>query len=140
MARQLTATILYILLAILGTYSHVSAQVKVPDGFTASIFATGVTNADGLSFDLEGNLYSTNETGNRAGGIFRIDPDGILTPFVTGLSRADGIVFDTATGFMYVAEEVVPGRVSIIDSVGNVSVIFTTPEGSTKYNSLSSSP
>jgi DNA-binding beta-propeller fold protein YncE len=134
MVGQLTKIVLYSFLSLLAAYSHTSAQVKVPNGFTASIFANGVTNADGLAFDLEGNLYAANEVGNYEGGISRIDADGIVTTFVMGLNKADGIVFDAATGFIYVSEEVVPGRVSMIDTVGNISVIIpesmvNNPEG-----------
>lgn len=106
----------------------------MPDGFTASIFASGITNSDGTTFDSEGNLYVANEVNNYEGGISKIGADGSVRPFISGLNRADGLVFDAASGCIYVSEEVAPGRVSKIDSIGNISVVVSgsmvnNPEG-----------
>ncbi|HHT9124869.1 MAG TPA: NHL repeat-containing protein [Candidatus Brocadiia bacterium] len=134
MARQTAKIILYSFLFPLVTYCHASAEVIVPDGFAASIFASEITNPDGLTFDFIRNLYAAKEIGNYNGGISRIDENGGTTSFVNGLSRADGLVFDALTGLIYVSEEVVPGRVSKIDTNGNISVIVpesmvNNPEG-----------
>ncbi len=134
MAKQIAKIILCSFLFPLVTYYHTFAQVTVPDGFTASIFASGITNSDGTTFDSEGNLYVANEVKNYDGGISKIDAGGIVIPFISGLNRADGLAFDAATGFIYISEEVVPGRVSKIDAIGNISVVVpesmvNNPEG-----------
>ncbi len=134
MAKQIAKIIFYSFLFPLVTYYHTFAQVTVPDGFTASIFASGITNSDGTTFDSEGNLYAAKEVGNYEGGISKIDANGVVTSFASGLNRADGLVFEAATGSIYVSEEVAPGRVSKIDAIGNISVVVpesmvNNPEG-----------
>lgn len=134
MRFMLTKIIVYIALSLILTCFNTYAQVKLPDGFSATIFANGIPNTDGLAFDSEGNLYVASESGDYGGGIYKIDTDGIVSPFVTNLNRADGLVYNPLTGFIYVSEEVVPGRVSTVDTSGNVSVVVpeskvNNPEG-----------
>lgn len=134
MAKKTTKILFYIFLSLFVTHCHTSAQVTVPDGFATIKVANEVPNADGLAFDSEGNLYAASERWNYKGGVYKIDSDGIATPFVTNLNMADGLMFHPETGFIYVSEEVAPGRVSRVYTSGNATVVVpeskvNRPEG-----------
>ncbi|HVF70437.1 MAG TPA: SMP-30/gluconolactonase/LRE family protein [Chthoniobacterales bacterium] len=70
-----------------------------PDG-TKTIFASSLTQPDGIVFDRVGNLYVASES---AGTITKISPSGTQTPFASGLNHPSALAFD-ASGTLYVAE------------------------------------
>jgi sugar lactone lactonase YvrE len=63
---------------------------------------------DDLLFDARGNLLATLEIAGANGGVVWIDPaTGVVTPLVTGISRADQIA-QAPSGEFYVTSEVAP--------------------------------
>ncbi len=46
---------------------------------------------DAMVFDTDGNLYGSNFAGTT---VYKVTPDGVVTPFVTGLSNANGVALD----------------------------------------------
>lgn len=80
--------------------------VTCPTGYTATVYAEGLSSPDGLALSPAGKLYVAEET---AGRVSRIDPGGAATPALTGLNSPEGIAFDQA-GNLYVVEDVQDGR------------------------------
>lgn len=71
-----------------------------PDG-TRSIFASGLSNPQGLAFDTAGNLFVS--TWND-GFIYKYTPDGTRSIFASGLSRPVGLAFNSL-GVLFEADE-----------------------------------
>lgn len=95
------------------------AIYRVSETGTAQVFAKlgpSVT-AYHLAFDSEGRLYASYPTFSGTDQIYRIDPDGTVHPFATGLGRAQGLAFDLE-GNLY--------AVAYMDGAGGVVKI--TPE------------
>jgi len=93
-------------------------------------FANGLNGASGNVFDSEGNLYQSSITG---GFISKIDPQGMVSTFVTnGISGPVGVAFDS-NGNLYVAncsnqtiQRVTPDGQSTTFSSGS---LFNCPNG-----------
>jgi sugar lactone lactonase YvrE len=103
-------------------------RIQCPAGYTARIYAEGLSGPDGLAFSPSGVLHLAEET---AGRVSRIEPDGSLTPVVTGLAGPEGIAFDSA-GSLYVAEDVPGGRLVRVATDGTTTTLATgldAPEG-----------
>ncbi len=77
-------------------------RIQCPAGYTATLYAEGLSSPDGLAFSPDGVLYVAEET---AGRVSRIEPDGSITPIINGLHHPEGIAFDD-TGNLYVVEDV----------------------------------
>ena len=77
-------------------------RLQCPVGYTATIYAEGLSGPDGLAFSPGGILYVAEET---AGRVSRIEADGSVTPVLTGLNNPEGVAFDNA-GNLYVVEDV----------------------------------
>jgi hypothetical protein len=60
-----------------------------PDG-TKTTVATGLSNARGLAFDSTGNLFVAEIRQTTTGDILKIDPNGMITTFASGLGRPQG--------------------------------------------------
>lgn len=103
-------------------------RIQCARGYTATIYAEGLSSPDGLAFDPAGVLYVAEET---AGRVSQIGPTGLLTPVITGLASPEGIAFDD-TGNLYVVEDVQAGRLVKRASDGLTTTLATdldAPEG-----------
>lgn len=109
-------------------------RVQCPTGYTAKIYAEGLSSPDGLAFDPAGLLYVAEET---AGRVTRINTDGSKTTILTGLTLPEGIAFDTA-GNLYVVEDLpesynaTPGRLIRRAPDGSATTLasnLNAPEG-----------
>lgn len=102
-------------------------RVQCTQGYTASIYAEGLSSPDSLTFDA-GELYVAEE---KAGRVSRIDANGNATPIVSGLNSPEGIAFDDA-GNLYVVEDVEAGRLIKRTPAGVTSTLASdldAPEG-----------
>jgi sugar lactone lactonase YvrE len=81
------------------------AQSNIVDVRIAAPIATGVHAVSSPVSDREGNIYVT-FSGQRGQetpvSVFRIDRDGELRPFVTGITNATGLAVDP-DGFLYIS-------------------------------------
>jgi sugar lactone lactonase YvrE len=103
-------------------------RIECPTGYTAAVYAQGLSGPDGLAFGPSGALYVAEET---AGRVSRIAPEGGATPVVSGLANPEGIAFDDA-GSLYVVEDVQEGRLVRVAADGSSSTLATgldAPEG-----------
>jgi glucose/arabinose dehydrogenase len=81
-----------------------------------------------LAFSPGGALYVAEEV---SGKVSQVDPTGIITPVLTGLSMTEGIAFDDA-GNLYVVEDVQNGRLIKRTPGGATSTLaanLDAPEG-----------
>jgi uncharacterized repeat protein (TIGR01451 family) len=82
-------------------------RIECGVGYTATVYAEGLSSPDGLAFSPTGVLYVVEE---QAGRVRRVAPDGSLTTVLSGLQQPEGIAFDDS-GSLYVVEDVENGRV-----------------------------
>lgn len=105
-------------------------RIQCPAGYTATIYAGGLSSPDGLAFSPSGMLHVAEET---AGRVSRIESDGSVTQVITGLANPEGIAFDN-TGNLYVVEDVQGGRLVKMATDGMTTTLATdldAPEGVT---------
>ncbi|TEU16699.1 MAG: hypothetical protein E3J21_10105 [Anaerolineales bacterium] len=105
-------------------------RIQCPAGYTATIYAEGLSSPDGLAFSPSGVLYVAEET---AGQVSRIESDGSVTPVISGLANPEGIAFDN-TSNLYVVEDVQEGRLVKMATDGMTTTLATgldAPEGVT---------
>jgi len=74
-------------------------NIKVPSGFTVSVYASGAPNARSMTFGKDGTLY----VGTRFPGVvYAVSPKGEVKTIAKGLHRANGVAYKDGT--LYVAE------------------------------------
>jgi sugar lactone lactonase YvrE len=103
-------------------------RVQCASGYSATIYAQGLSSPDGLAFSPAGVLHVAEET---AGRVSQIGPGGNLTPVITGLTSPEGIAFDDA-GNLYAVEDTQAGRLIKRASTGVTTTLATdldAPEG-----------
>jgi sugar lactone lactonase YvrE len=103
-------------------------RIQCPAGYTATVYAEGLSSPDGLAFGLAGILHVAEETGGR---VSQIGPAGLITPIITGLTSPEGIAFDES-GNLYVVEDVQAGRLVRRSPDGVTTTLATdldAPEG-----------
>jgi glucose/arabinose dehydrogenase len=103
-------------------------RIQCPAGYTARVYAEGLSSPDGLAFSPAGILYVAEET---AGRVSRVEAYGSVTPVISGLANPEGIAFDSA-GNLYVVEDVSGGRVVKMTTGGVTTTLATdldAPEG-----------
>jgi alkaline phosphatase len=103
-------------------------RIQCPDGYTARVYAGGLSSPDGLAFSPGGILYVAEET---AGRVSRVEADGSVTRVVFGLDSPEGIAFD-AGGNLYVVEDVAVGRLIQVTPAGRLNILadgLAAPEG-----------
>ncbi|MCB9107875.1 MAG: hypothetical protein H6633_27025 [Anaerolineales bacterium] len=83
------------------------SRIQCTAGYTAYLYTDQLVAPHGLAFGPDGYLYAAEESPGR---VSRIDPNGAVTPILTGLTGPEGIAFD-GDGNMYVVEDVDEGRV-----------------------------
>ncbi|MCB0172338.1 MAG: hypothetical protein KDJ97_17470 [Anaerolineae bacterium] len=83
------------------------SRIQCTAGYTAYLYTDQLVAPHGLAFGPDGYLYAAEESPGR---VSRIDPNGAVTPILTGLTGPEGIAFD-GDGNMYVVEDVDNGRV-----------------------------
>lgn len=104
------------------------ARITLPDGYTATVFATGINGVDGLAFSSRGYLYAVSEGD---GAVYRIDKSGSAIILAEGLVNPEGIAVDSSES-IYVTEDIEYGRLIAIEPSGNVEVLADSlqyPEG-----------
>ncbi len=74
-----------------GKQTPVSVVRISPDG-RGTPFVTGILNATGLAFNVEGDLFVTSRA---EGNVYRIDAAGESTVYAEGMGVATGCVFDS---------------------------------------------
>jgi len=75
---------------------------------------------DGLAFDSFGNLFAVLEITGAGGGVVYVDKDtGVVTPLVTGISRADQIALHPSGNFFVTSET---GPASVTERVYRIVV------------------
>ena len=73
--------------------------LKVPAGFTVSVYASGAPNARSMTFGRDGTLY----VGTRfPGNVYAVSPKGEVKTIAKGLHRSNGVAYRDGT--LYVAE------------------------------------
>ena len=76
-----------------------TSRIKVPAGFTVSVYASGAPNARSMTFGKDGTLY----VGTRfPGSVYAVSPSGEVKTIAKGLHRANGVAYKDGT--LYVAE------------------------------------
>jgi sugar lactone lactonase YvrE len=103
-------------------------RIQCPAGYTATLYAQGLSSPDGLAFSPSGVLHVAEET---AGRVSRIEPGGGITTVVSSLANPEGIAFDAA-GNLYVVEDVEDGRLLQVTPSGDMTELATdldAPEG-----------
>jgi len=74
-------------------------NLKVPDGFTVSVYASGAPNARSMTFGRDGML----DVGSRfPGNVYAVSPKGDVKILAKGLYRSNGVAYKN--GDLYVAE------------------------------------
>lgn len=104
------------------------SRITLPDGYTATVFATGINGVDGLVFSSKGYLYAASEG---SGAVYRIDKYGNSIILAEGLVNPEGIAVDSSE-LIYVTEDIEYGRLIAIEPSGNVEVLADSlqyPEG-----------
>jgi len=105
-------------------------RIQCPAGYSATIYAEGLSSPDGLAFSPSGILYVAEET---AGQVSRIESDGSVTPIISGLANPEGIAFDDS-GNLYAVEDIQGGRLLKMATDGMTTTLATdldAPEGVT---------
>jgi len=103
-------------------------RIQCPPGYTATLYAQGLSSPDGLAFDPSGVLHVAEET---AGRVSRIEAGGSITTVISSLANPEGIAFD-AEGNLYVVEDVQNGRLVQVTPGGDTTELATGldwPEG-----------
>jgi len=103
-------------------------RIQCPPGYTATVYAEGLSSPDGLAFSPAGILHVAEET---AGRVSQVGPTGLITPVITGLTSPEGIAFDES-GNLYVVEDVQAGRLIRRSPAGLTTMLVTgldAPEG-----------
>ena len=103
-------------------------RIQCGTGYSATIYAQGLSAPDGLAFGPDGLLYVAEET---SGEVSQIDATGAVTAVITGLSNPEGIAFD-GSGNLYVVEDIDNGRIVKRATNGAISTLTTgldAPEG-----------
>lgn len=103
-------------------------RINCPVGYTAAVYAEGLSSPDGLAFSPDGLLYVAEES---AGQVSRIEANGVVTPVLGGLTNPEGLAFDQA-GTLYVVEDVPDGRLVKLNPAGITTTLVTglaAPEG-----------
>jgi alkaline phosphatase len=103
-------------------------RIQCPAGYTATLYAEGLSSPDGLARSPDGELHVAEE---KAGRVVRIELDGSITPVIAGLDNPEGIAFDNV-GNLYVVEDVSGGRLVKMSTAGISSTLtgdLEAPEG-----------
>ena len=104
------------------------ARIQCLAGYTATLYAQGLSAPDGLAFGPDGLLYVAEES---AGRVSQVGPTGMVTPVLDGLRQPEGIAFGE-DGTLYVVEDVEDGRLIRRTAVGLTTTLaagFDAPEG-----------
>jgi len=103
-------------------------RIQCTAGYTATLYAQGLSAPDGLAFGPGGLLYVAEES---AGCVSQIGPAGVVTPVLDGLRQPEGIAFDE-DGTLYVVEDVEGGQLIRRAASGLTTTLaagFDAPEG-----------
>jgi sugar lactone lactonase YvrE len=109
-------------------YGDTLSRIILPDGYTATVFSTGISGVDGLVYSTRGYLYAASEGD---GAVYRIDKSGNAVILAEGLVNPEGIAVDNSES-IYVTEDVEYGRLIKIEPSGDMKVLADSlqyPEG-----------
>jgi|APCry1669193181_1035450.scaffolds.fasta_scaffold11173_2 streptogramin lyase len=96
-------------------------QITPAPAKTVSTYTLNTTNAQGLAFDGNGNLYVSEFY---AGDVIKITPGGVSSVFASGLSTPEGLAFDNS-GNLYVANFGGNDIIKVPSSGGTGSVYYS---------------
>ena len=86
-------------------------KIKVPPGFSVTVYASGMPNARSMTFGKTGNLY----VGSRfPGNVYAVTPKGEVKIVARGLHRSNGVAYKNGT--LYIAELSQISKIDDIDS------------------------
>ena len=101
---------------------------------TKTTVASGLSEAMGLVFGGDSNLYVNNYGAAGAGSVSKIVPgSGVVTSFATGLTNNRGITYSGSAGEFSVSRDGNPGAISEISSGGTVSPFLTFGSNTSPY-------
>jgi sugar lactone lactonase YvrE len=109
--------------------SHVIDKITTAGVGTFATVPTNNNSLGGLAFDAAGNLYVSLQSPVAQGGVDRIGPTGVVSPFATNVGNPQGLAFDAA-GSLYVAD-LNGGRIERVSTSGAVSTFATGINGAT---------
>lgn len=78
--------------------TNASSLYKITSGSVVSSFASGFSNAYGITADSLGNLYVANQSSTT---VSKVTPGGVVSTYGTGMTGAQGVAFDSI-GNLYV--------------------------------------
>ncbi|MGA2219413.1 MAG: gluconolaconase [Terracidiphilus sp.] len=110
-----------------GKQTPVSIVRVSPDG-RGTPFVTGILNATGLAFNLDGDLFVTSRA---EGNVYRIDPAGESTVYAEGMGVATGCAFDR-DGNLFVGDR--SGTIFKIDPHRRIFVYATLEPSPAAYH------
>lgn len=118
--------------------SVVSFDISGGDGTTIAAtkttVASGLSEAMGLVFGGDGNLYVNNYSGTAgAGTVSRTVLGSGTTTFATGFTNNRGITFTDTSAKFYVSQDGNPGAISEVASNGTVSPFITFATNTSPY-------
>jgi sugar lactone lactonase YvrE len=100
-------------------------RIQCSQGYTATIYAEGLSSPHGLALNPAGVLYASESSQGR---VSQIGSDGVITPVITGLSNPEGLAFDN-DGKLYVVEDIDNGRVVTRATNGTTATLVTGLDG-----------
>ena len=133
MARKanLGLMVVVIMIVLVGAGSAWAVEVLEP-GYNVEIYAhygkPGIGGSEAMTFGGDGNMYVTHV---HSGSIWRINPAGVATEFVTGLSEPEGMEWGGGTpygDYLYVVEYG-GNRVTQVTLDGTVQHFGSMPTG-----------
>jgi len=85
------------------------------------VVSSGARFTDDLIFDAQGNLYGSDYAGN---SVFKLSPQGIISPFVSGLDSPNGLAFDSQ-GNLFICDNT-GNKIYKVNAAGLISDSFAT--------------
>ncbi len=104
------------------------SRITLPEGFTATVFTTGISGIDGLAVSSSGTLYAASES---HGTVYRIDEEGTVVTIAGGLHNPEGLSIDNHD-VLYVTEDMEYGRLISLRPSGETEILCDSlqfPEG-----------
>ena len=104
-------------------------RINLPAGWTATVYAEGLSSLDGLALSPDGSVFFAEES---AGSIGFVASNGQVCLYAGGFSNPEGIAFDSE-GTLYIVEDTQNGSLFSVSSKGKIEILtdLDAPEGVT---------